>query len=80
MQALVDNWVGHEILQARAQHKAPKYGRDDDLADGLAYQVMELWTEETWKYRTQSTRSPVPARYAFLELLGGRFLHPACQP
>lgn len=55
VKALRDNWVGHEVLQARAQHKAPKYGRDDDTADQLARQVMELWTEETWKYRTQST-------------------------
>ena len=55
VQALKDNWVGHEVLQARALHKAPKYGRDDDTADALAHQVMELWAEETWKYRTQST-------------------------
>jgi pyruvate-formate lyase len=55
VQALRDNWVGHEVLQARALHKAPKYGRDDDTADDLARQVMNLWTEETWKYRTQST-------------------------
>jgi formate C-acetyltransferase len=55
IQALKDNWVGHEVLQARALHKAPKYGRDEDGADMLARQVMELWTEETWKYKTQST-------------------------
>ncbi len=55
VQALRDNWAGHEILQARALHKAPKYGRDDDTADDLARQVMNLWTEETWKYRTKST-------------------------
>ena len=36
VQALKDNWVGHEILQARALHQAPKYGRDDDSADALA--------------------------------------------
>ena len=56
VQALRDNWAGHEILQARALHKAPKYGRDDDTADDLARQVMNLWTEETWKYQTKSTR------------------------
>ena len=53
--ALKDNWVGHEVLQARALHKAPKYGRDDDSSDALARQVMELWTKETWKYKTKST-------------------------
>jgi len=55
IQALRDNWVGHEVLQARALHKAPKYGRDDDAPDAVARQVMELWSEETWKYKTRST-------------------------
>ena len=55
VQALRDNWVGHEVLQARAMHKAPKYGRDDDQADALALRVMELWTDETWRYPTRST-------------------------
>ncbi len=55
VQALRDNWVGHEVLQARARFKAPKYGRDDDRADAMGRAVMELWTEETWKYKTRST-------------------------
>ncbi len=54
-EALKANWVGHEVLQARALNKAPKYGRDDDLADELALKVMELWSEETWKHKTRST-------------------------
>ncbi|NLH50791.1 MAG: hypothetical protein GX444_19625 [Myxococcales bacterium] len=53
--ALRDNWVGHEVLQARAKYKAPKYGRDDDEADQLALRVMNLWVEETWKHKTKST-------------------------
>ncbi len=55
VEALMDNWTGHEILQATAKNKAPKYGRDDDEADEIAWKVMELWTEETWKHRTKST-------------------------
>ncbi len=55
VQALKNNWVGHEVLQARATHKAPKYGRDDDEADEMGSRVMELWTEETWKHKTVST-------------------------
>ncbi len=55
IQALKDNWAGHEVLQARALNKTPKYGRDDDDADAMALKVMELWTEETWKYKTAST-------------------------
>jgi formate C-acetyltransferase len=53
--ALRDNWEGHEALQAQALNKAPKYGRDDDEADDMGRRVMALWTEETWKYRTRST-------------------------
>ena len=52
---LKDNWAGHEVLQAQALNKAPKYGRDDDVADEMGSQVMELWTEETWKHKTRST-------------------------
>ena len=55
IQALKDNWMGHEVLQGRALNKAPKYGRDDDEADALALKVMELWTEETWNHKTHST-------------------------
>lgn len=53
--ALKDNWEGHEVLQALAKNRAPKYGRDDDAADAMAKQVMDFWTAETWKHKTQST-------------------------
>jgi formate C-acetyltransferase len=52
--ALRDNWEGHEILQARAKNRAPKYGRDDGEADELARRFMEFWSEEVTKYRTPS--------------------------
>ncbi len=53
--ALKDNWEGHEVLQAVAKNRAPKYGRDDDRADEMAKQVMDVWTAETWKHKTQAT-------------------------
>jgi trans-4-hydroxy-L-proline dehydratase len=53
--ALKANWVGHAVLQAQAQHKAPKYGRDDDEADAMGARVMDLFCEETWKHKTVST-------------------------
>ena len=55
IQALKDNWKGHTKLQAMAKNKAPKYGRDDNEADALAKQVMDLWCGEAWKYKTRST-------------------------
>jgi formate C-acetyltransferase len=54
IKALADNWEGHEILQAKAKNKAPKYGRDDSGADELARRFMEFWSEEVTKYRTPS--------------------------
>ena len=55
IEALKSNWQGHDILQAKAKFKAPKYGRDDEAADSLAKQVMDLWCDETWKHRTATT-------------------------
>jgi pyruvate-formate lyase len=55
VRALEENWEGHETLQAWARHRAPKYGRDDAVADAMARAVMEVWTTETWKHRTRST-------------------------
>ena len=54
--ALKANWDGFEVLQAKARNKAPKYGRDNDEADEMARKVMDLWCEETWKYKTSSTK------------------------
>ena len=55
IRALKDNWQGHDLLQALAKTKAPKYGRDDDLADEMAKKVMDLWCDLTWQHRTVST-------------------------
>jgi formate C-acetyltransferase len=56
IRALEANWEGCETLQAWAKHRAPKYGRDDDTSDEMARRVMDLWTCETWKHQTVSTR------------------------
>lgn len=53
--ALRANWEGYEVLQAKAQYRAPKYGRDDDEADAMAQLVMKNWSDEVWKYKTKST-------------------------
>ena len=55
VKALYANWEGYEVLQAKAQYKAPKYGRDDDVADAFAKEYMEFWSNEVWKYKTKST-------------------------
>ena len=55
VQALRDNWKGHEVLQAKAINKAPKYGQDDDQADAMALRVMQTWTDLTWEHKTTVT-------------------------
>ncbi len=55
LKALKANWKEFEVLQARAKYKTPKYGRDDDEADAMGRFVMETWTGEVWKHKTQST-------------------------
>jgi formate C-acetyltransferase len=78
VQALKDNWVGHEVLQARALNKAPKYGRDDDEADALGRSVMDVWTEETWKYKTRCTRRQFrPGMLSWNYWVGDSFILPA---
>ena len=75
---LADNWQGRAVLQAMAKNKAPKYGRDDDAADAVARQVMDLWTEETWKYRTRSTgRQFRPGMLSWNYWVGDGFILPA---
>jgi len=56
IEALKANWQGFEVLQAMARNKAPKYGRDDDEADAMARQVMDLWCDLAWQHRTRSTK------------------------
>lgn len=55
VQALKDNWEGHDVLRAKAKNRAPKYGRDDYEADEMARKVMDMWASEVWKHKTKST-------------------------
>ncbi len=55
VKALRANWEGYEVLQAKAQFRAPKYGRDDDEADAMAQLVMKTWSDEVWTHKTKCT-------------------------
>jgi pyruvate-formate lyase len=76
--ALRENWQGHQILQAQAQNKAPKYGRDDAVADEMGRRVMDLWTEETWQHRTRTTgRQMRPGMLSWNYWIADSFVLPA---
>ncbi|MCD4669178.1 MAG: hypothetical protein K8S14_01895 [Actinomycetia bacterium] len=78
IKALKANWEGYEVLQARAKNRVPKYGRDNDEADGMGKFVMDLWTEETWKYKTKSTgRQFRPGMLSWNYWVGEGFILPA---
>ncbi|MFX1339256.1 MAG: pyruvate formate lyase family protein [Promethearchaeota archaeon] len=51
-EALMNDFEGYEVIQTYLKNKAPKYGNDDDNADEIARVVMEVWCDETWKYKT----------------------------
>ncbi|MFX0001340.1 MAG: pyruvate formate lyase family protein [Candidatus Hodarchaeota archaeon] len=50
--AIKNDFKGNEIMQSYMINKTPKYGNDEDDADKFAKIVMEVWSEECWKYRT----------------------------
>ncbi|MEJ5360904.1 MAG: pyruvate formate lyase family protein [Spirochaetota bacterium] len=78
IKALKANWEGYEYLQTVAKNRAPKYGRDDDEADSMGLKVMELWTEETWKYKTKSTvRQFRPGMLSWNYWVGDGYILPA---
>jgi pyruvate formate-lyase/glycerol dehydratase family glycyl radical enzyme len=44
LQALKDNWQGHESLRQRILHRVPQYGNDDERVDNLAREISEhIW-------------------------------------
>ncbi len=52
--ALIANFEGKgfEVMQTLFKNKAPKYGNDDEACDTLAKEIMRIWADETWKYKT----------------------------
>ena len=40
------------VMQSLLKNRAPKYGNDDEEADKLAQKVMEIWSQECFKYST----------------------------
>jgi formate C-acetyltransferase len=53
-EALVEDFKGekYSVMQTVLKNKTKKYGNDDDEADEMARSVMEIWADETWKYKT----------------------------
>ncbi|MBC7230997.1 MAG: hypothetical protein H5T74_11490 [Actinobacteria bacterium] len=61
--ALRDDFEGHEALRQTLLNKAPKYGNDDDYADGVARYLSRLWTEMVSKRVSPATGRRYRAGY-----------------
>ena len=55
LQAIKDNYQGHEEIQRRLLFKAPKFGNDDDYVDQIARKISRYWTQEVFKYTSPAT-------------------------
>jgi len=51
VQAMKDNFEGHEALRQMLRHGAPKYGQDDDYVDAIARAVGTHYCETLAKFR-----------------------------
>ena len=45
LEALKDNFAGHKALRQRVLNRTPKFGNDDDYADGLMTRVFDAYFE-----------------------------------
>lgn len=43
LEALKDNFEGHDLIAHLVRNKTPKYGNDDDYADGIMQEVFNLY-------------------------------------
>ena len=57
--AIEADWEGYEWLR-EACVRAPKFGNDDPLADGLAAELYGFWAENTSRFRTIYGEPPRP--------------------
>ena len=85
LQALKDNFVGHEDIHNLVCNKTPKYGNDDDYADDLMKRVFYLYQEEitdrpnmkggTWRVDMLPTTCHVYFGDVMIASANGRLAH-----
>ena len=63
IQAIRDNFQGHEKLRLRLIHQAPKYGNDDPAVDDLAREISRFWSQEVSAHLTHYTGRRFRAGY-----------------
>ncbi len=60
IQALHDNWEGHERLRAEVMNRVPKYGNDIDEVDDIAIKVLDDFQAHvsTWNQKGERIKFP----------------------
>lgn len=59
--AIKDNWNGHERLRAKVLNQVPKFGNDEDYVDSIAVQIMRDFEKsiENWRRKQDVMMFPV---------------------
>jgi len=63
IEAVADDFEGHEKLLAMVAKKVPKYGNDDDSVDHFVRDLADFVTHEHHKYRTLNGEYLMPSLY-----------------
>jgi formate C-acetyltransferase len=63
LEAIHDNYDGHEEIRQLLKSKAPKFGNDDDYVDHIARDLSMFWAEETFQHKNPFTGRRYRAGY-----------------
>lgn len=63
LQALEDNYEGHEEIRQLLRTKAPKFGNDDDYADKIARDLSVYWAKKAFSHQNPFTGRRYRAGY-----------------
>jgi pyruvate-formate lyase len=61
IQALRDNWKGHERMRALVRNMVPKFGNDEDYVDSIAVRLLKDFEDRvgTWRHKQDTMMFPV---------------------
>ncbi|HPU01997.1 MAG: hypothetical protein GX890_09115 [Firmicutes bacterium] len=63
LKALRNDFKGHEVLQQMLINRAPKYGNNDDYADGIAREINSYWSRKVFQRVSPATGRRFRAGY-----------------
>jgi len=70
LDALQNNFEGHERLRLMLLNRAPKFGNDDDYVDSLAAEIVEHTSQEVTKHRNPRDGTYILGLFSYGEYIG----------